>query len=162
MLILANKDTPTMNITILAIGKCKNTAIGSLCAHYIKRLSWTLTVVEVVPKKEAPTPNIRQKHEADLLLKHIKTGDYVIALDSSGQQTTSAKLATTLEELSTSHGACTWVIGGADGLDTTIFARAQHCISLGQNTWPHMLVRVMLVEQIYRAHQILARHPYHH
>jgi 23S rRNA (pseudouridine1915-N3)-methyltransferase len=84
-----------------------------------------------------------------------------VALDLGGESADSARLATLLQRWQGSGRPLAFVIGGAEGLDAPVLARANAVLSLGPLTWPHALARVMLVEQLYRAQAIAAGHPYH-
>ncbi len=152
----------SVNIKIIAIGKSKDSHINALMTNYASRMTWTCECIEVIPKKDSPTPRARQIYEAELISKHIPTDTYLIALDSRGKNLSSPHLADCLGRCGETHGKCAFLIGGADGLCYSLLSRANQTLSLGANTWPHMLVRVMLLEQIYRSQQILNNHPYHH
>lgn len=151
-----------MNITIIAIGKSKNPSINALIKDYTTRVMWPCQCIEIIPKKDSPTPAARKIYEAGLISKHIPTDAHLIALDSHGKNPSSPDLAGHLAQCAQTHGACVFLIGGADGLAEELLLRANYTLSFGANTWPHMLVRVMLFEQIYRSQQILNNHPYHH
>jgi 23S rRNA (pseudouridine1915-N3)-methyltransferase len=85
-----------------------------------------------------------------------------VPLERTGRQSGSQSYSDRLRDWQVEgHDDMSFVIGGADGLDPSILARGSLVVSFGANTWPHMLARVMLVEQIYRAQQIIANHPYH-
>ena len=88
-------------------------------------------------------------------------GAFAVALDLGGAAPDSAGLAALLERWEAGGRAPHFLIGGAEGLDAAVLARADHVLSLGPLTWPHMLVRVMLAEQLYRAQAIRSGHPYH-
>lgn len=99
--------------------------------------------------------------EAQDIMDAIPHGAYIIALDERGENLDSRTFATLFEKAATTHGHVALIIGGADGLDPHIRTKASKIISFGKLTWPHMLARVMAVEQIYRAYSILSNHPYH-
>ena len=99
--------------------------------------------------------------ESDRLLRAIQPGDVVVALDERGEPATSASFAQKLGGWRDAGQEVTFLIGGADGLDDALRARADWQLALGRLTWPHLLVRLLLVEQLYRASTILAGHPYH-
>ncbi len=97
-----------------------------------------------------------------MLLKNCPSGPPIVALDERGKEITSRTFAKKISDWQDDGiGDLTFVIGGAEGLDDVVKQRATETISFGRLTWPHMLVRGMLVEQIYRAQQIIAGHPYH-
>lgn len=147
-----------MKIKIIAVGKLKNSPMRDLCDEYLKRMSWQVKIEEIDTPKAATSAA-----EAPLILKHIPENAFIIALDERGQTFSSpdfaAKLAGWREQASANE--IYLLIGGADGFDKTVRDKAKFLLSFGKQTWPHMLVRVMLLEQIYRAQQITAGHPYH-
>ena len=100
--------------------------------------------------------------EAELILASLPAGALLVALDRAGACWSSRELADRLgawADLGT--GAVAFAIGGAEGLGAAVLDRAAVVLSLGEMTWPHLLVRTMLLEQLYRAQQILLGHPYH-
>ncbi|MDD2326633.1 MAG: 23S rRNA (pseudouridine(1915)-N(3))-methyltransferase RlmH [Alphaproteobacteria bacterium] len=141
-----------MKITLLAIGKVRG-AYGELCADYAKRLTCPFTVRELT----APT----QKAENAALLEAVSAKARVILLDERGKDLSSRELATKLEQWQGQAQELVFIIGGADGVTDELRARADFTLGLGRKTWPHKMVRVMLIEQLYRAQQILGGHPYH-
>jgi 23S rRNA (pseudouridine1915-N3)-methyltransferase len=147
-----------MKIRIIVVGKQKQSPTLDLCDEYLKRLKWNVTVKEIDNPKGSTSAQ-----EAPLIAKHISDGAFVIALDERGQSYTSPEFAQKLEKWNQqiSGNEIVFLIGGADGFDETIRKKANTLMSFGKQTWPHMLVRVMLLEQIYRAQQILSGHPYH-
>lgn len=144
-----------MKISIIAIGKCKKGSPEDLLIkEYQKRLSWDLTIVE----KE----NDSQEKEAEFLLSHIPDGAKVIVLDERGQNISSIELAKKIEDWRLNGvGKICFLIGGADGHLEKVRQRADFILSFGRLTMPHMLIRAVLAEQIYRAQTILSGHPYH-
>ena len=104
----------------------------------------------------------RQAREGELLLAALPENAYVVALDERGESVTSKKIAETLAaQRDTGTPAFAWLIGGADGHSAEVKAHADRMWSFGAATWPHMLARVMLAEQLYRSMTILSGHPYH-
>ena len=102
------------------------------------------------------------RHEGELLLKAVPEGALVVALDAAGKTLTSAAFAKRLGAWRDGGVKdVAFLIGGADGLDGAVTGAADEVLSLGAMTWPHLLARAMLAEQIYRAQCILAGHPYH-
>jgi len=141
-------------IDLICVGKLKNTsAFYNGINDYSKRLQSKLKVIELTGHN--------QKDEISKILSKIDDKAALIALDERGQNILSHKFASHLGGLSQKHSKLQFIIGGADGLDDEIRQRASLVLSFGKLTWPHMMVRLMLVEQIYRAQQILANHPYH-
>lgn len=147
-----------MKIRIIAVGKLKNSPLLDMCDEYVKRIGWKVSVKEI----DAPKGSTSAQ-EAPLILKHLSEPSFVIALDERGETFTSPEFAKKVSKWQSAAPAntLTFLIGGADGFDNAVREKANFLMSFGKQTWPHMLVRVMLLEQIYRAQQILAGHPYH-
>lgn len=144
-----------MHITIAAIGKLKDPALKSLYDEYKKRLEWKITVHEFEAKASTG-------QEGALLLGSIPPSPFLITLDENGENLTSEKFAACLQHIQLYHqGKLGLIIGGPNGLSQEIKDKSQKSIAFGHMTWPHLLVRVMLLEQLYRAQQILKGHPYH-
>ncbi len=146
-----------MKWLLAAIGKAKaNSPESQMVAEYSKRLSGKFTLKEI----ESKVPN--KPKEAEALLVACAGYDKVIALDERGKDISSRELALQLskwQQQGTSSVA--FIIGGADGLDESVRKRADLTLAFGRATWPHMLVRAMIAEQIYRAQTINDGHPYH-
>lgn len=158
-----------MKITILAVGKIKEKYFVDAIQEYSKRLRryCKLEIIEVPDEK---TPDRASDHEEDLiraregerLQRYIKEGVYVIALAIQGKQTTSEGFADKLQKLCvTGQSHVVFVIGGSIGLDSRILQEADECLSFSQMTFPHQLMRVVLLEQIYRGFRIINGEPYH-
>ena len=149
-----------MKTLILAIGKLKGPE-AEWCAEYQKRLKGDFTVKDMAASKNLPQAET-QKAEADLLLKAIPPKSFVVLLDERGKDLSSRDFAAkfkTWQESGPAH--LVFIIGGADGLTDDVRAKGNFTLGFGRLTWPHRLVRVMLLEQIYRVQQINAGHPYH-
>ncbi len=147
-------------IEILSIARIKKGAYFDLIENYKKRIHWDLTIYELESKQTDPQKC--QKEEEEKILKHIDNQAITIALDERGDGLKSLDFARTLENFKNNgENHIQFIIGGADGLTDEIRNKANLLLSFGQQTWPHLLARVMLLEQIYRAQQILAGHPYH-
>ena len=158
-----------MNIDIIAPGRIKERYLRDAIDEYSKRLSrfCKLTIIEVADEKtpEHATPGTEElikRKEGERIAKHIKDGAYVIALAIDGQMLGSERFATKLDDLAL-HGAShiQFIIGGSLGLDPEILAHADWKLSFSPMTFPHQLMRVILLEQIYRAYQIEAGTKYH-
>lgn len=149
-----------LRLTVVAAGRARNGPIADLVADYAGRLAWPFQLIEVVSKRsEGPE---RQADEADRLLRAIPDGAVVVALDGTGRNLGSEALAERFQAwIDEGRRDAAFVIGGADGLTEAVRRRADLVLAFGAQTWPHMLVRIMLAEQIYRATTILAGHPYH-
>ena len=142
-----------MKITLLAVGKVRG-AYLELYADYAKRMNLPIQVRELA----APT----QKAEGAALIEAIPAKATVILLDERGKDMSSRDLALKMTDWQEQGvGELIFVIGGADGVTDEVRARANFVLGLGAKTWPHKMVRVMLIEQLYRAQQINNGHPYH-
>ena len=150
-----------MRLHIVAVGQLKAGPHAALARHYAERLAWPLVLREVEEKRPLPAAELKER-EAALLLAAVPAGAVIVALDERGKPLASAAFAQKIAQWrdgGTSDLA--FLIGGADGLADGVRQKAQLVLSLGAMTWPHLLVRGMLLEQLYRAQQILAGHPYH-
>jgi 23S rRNA (pseudouridine1915-N3)-methyltransferase len=144
---------------LIAVGRQRDGPEAALLARYQARLRPVLVVTEIPEAHGAPAEIKRR--EAATLLAALPEAAFAVALDSGGDAPDSARLATLLERwLGLGRPLC-FLIGGAEGLDAAVLARADYSLSLGKLTWPHLLVRAMLAEQLYRARSIVAGHPYH-
>jgi len=150
-----------MRIVIAAVGKFRREPERELFETYIKRISWPVALKEVEERGALPAPE-RMAREAGKLLAAVPEAATLVALDETGRALASAAFAARIGRWRDDGvGDLAFVIGGADGLDASVLTRAALTLSLGPMTWPHMMVRAMLAEQLYRAHAILAGHPYH-
>lgn len=158
-----------MQIDILCVGKVKESYLREAIAEYSKRLTryCRINVIEVADEKtpdgasQAVERQIKAR-EGERLAKHIKDGAFVVALAIEGKQVPSEGLAERLASLAlggTSH--IQFIIGGSLGLDDAILRRADWLLSFSKMTFPHQLMRVILLEQVYRAFKINAGEPYH-
>ncbi|MDE5699424.1 MAG: 23S rRNA (pseudouridine(1915)-N(3))-methyltransferase RlmH [Lachnospiraceae bacterium] len=158
-----------MNITFVTVGKIKEKYFRDAVAEYQKRLSkyCKLDIIEVADEKtpdraaEALEDQIRQK-EAERILKNIKENAYCIALTIDGRKRDSVNLAEHIEQLGISGKSnLVFVIGGSLGLHDSVIERADEKLSFSDMTFPHQLMRVILMEQIYRCYRIINGEPYH-
>ncbi len=149
-----------MRLTLIAVGRAKRGPEQELFNSYQKRLNPALDLVEVEEKRPLSGAELKAR-EAELIVAKIPEGAFLIALDERGKPLASRKFAEKLGDLRDGGRDVTFIIGGADGLDESLRARAEMILGFGPQTWPHMLVRAMLAEQVYRAQSILAGHPYH-
>lgn len=144
---------------LTVVGRLRAGPEAELFARYAARLRPKLTVTEVAEARG--TAREAKRREGASLLAALPPRAFAIALDLDGQAPDSARLATLLESwLGLGRPVC-FLIGGAEGLDAAVLARADFTLSLGRLTWPHLLARVLLTEQLYRARAIAAGHPYH-
>lgn len=149
-----------MRLLILAVGRQKSGPLKELEQFYAERITAPLTIREVEEKKKL-TPLELKRREAELLLAALPKNTTLIALDGRGTGLSSEALAKRFDAWEQSGNDLAFVIGGAEGLDQAVIAKASLTLSLGAMTWPHLLARGMLLEQIYRAQQIRIGHPYH-
>lgn len=150
-----------MRIWLAAIGRAKAGPELDLFTQYVRRLTPPLTLKEVEEKRPLPVPE-RMAREAELLLGAIPAGAIVVALDERGKNMGSEAFAARMGQWrDQGAGDVAFLIGGADGHHQSVRDRADLLLSLGALTWPHMLVRAMLAEQLWRAQAILSGHPYH-
>jgi len=149
-----------VRLTLIAVGRARRGPEQELFNSYMKRLRPGLELIEVEEKRPLSGAELKAR-EAELIADKIPEGAYLIALDERGKAAPSRAFAEKLGELQDGGRDVAFIIGGADGLDESLRARADHLLGFGPQTWPHMLVRVMLAEQVYRAQSILAGHPYH-
>lgn len=158
-----------MKITVITVGKIKEKYLKDAIAEYSKRLSryCKLEILEVADEKtpdgasEIVEENIREK-EGERILKLIKEDAYVITLEISGKMLTSEELADRIETLGIqgkSH--LVFVIGGSIGLGREVLRRSDYALRFSKMTFPHQLMRVILLEQIYRSYRIINGEPYH-
>ena len=158
-----------MRLLIAAVGKMRSGPEADLFEDYCKRAAGAGRALGVhgpeVLEREAPkglSGAKRQAREGELLLAALPANAYVVALDERGENVNSRKIAETLAvERDAGAPVFACLIGGADGHGAEIKSRANRMWSFGAATWPHMLARVMLAEQLYRAMTILSGHPYH-
>jgi 23S rRNA (pseudouridine1915-N3)-methyltransferase len=149
-----------MNIQILACGRLKKGAHFDLFQDYLKRMEWAVSVHEIESRHKDQVKI--HADECRQTLERLHSGAYIIAMDERGASLPSRKFAEKFQNLQNeSRSNVQFIIGGADGLNDEIRGRADFLLSFGRQTWPHMLARVMLLEQIYRVQQILKNHPYH-
>ncbi|KAA5606164.1 23S rRNA (pseudouridine(1915)-N(3))-methyltransferase RlmH [Roseospira marina] len=152
-----------MQCLLIAVGRARGGPEAALFDAYAGRLrgGWSLTLREVEERRPLPGPD-RMTREGRLLLDQVPDGAHVVALDGGGRRWSSEDLAEHMtRQRDAGTRAVAFLVGGADGHAPDVLARADVTLSLGAMTWPHMLVRPMLAEQLYRAWSIQAGHPYH-
>ena len=158
-----------MKITLITVGKIKERYFEDAVKEYAKRLSryCKLEIVQVADEKtpdgagEALEAQIKEK-EGQRILAHIKDGTYVIALAIEGDMLDSVELSRKLSRLGVEgKSQIAFVIGGSLGLSPEVMARADYALSFSRMTFPHQLMRVVLLEQMYRSYRIAAGEPYH-
>ena len=149
-----------VDITICAVGRLGPGPERELIERFSKRLRWNLEIREVAERRKLPPPALRER-ECELLQAACPRRALRVALDRTGNNLDSAELAARLEAWRDSGRGVAFVIGGAEGLTASFRERADFVLGFGAATWPHMLIRAMLTEQLYRAQEILAGNPYH-
>lgn len=158
-----------MNISVVCVGKVKESYYRDAIAEYLKRLSkyCKIEVIEVADEKtpdnasEALELQIKAK-EAERIMKHIKDDAFVIALAIEGKKLDSVALSQKIEQLGINGKSnIVFVIGGSLGLHTDVLNRADFKLSFSDMTFPHQLMRVILLEQVYRSYRIMNKEPYH-
>lgn len=158
-----------MRIEIAAIGKKRGGPETAMVGDYLdrargvgRRIGFSDFALSELDAPKSLSSDALKKREGELLLKTVTDGAVVIALDERGENISSEKFAGVLERMRDDGAAsAAFVIGGADGHGDDVRSRAARLVSFGAATWPHMLVRAMLAEQLYRAMTILSGHPYH-
>ena len=154
-----------MRIRIIAVGERMPRWVDEVVDDYTRRLAGSLKVALVeVPAGQRSArgdPALAMQAEGQRILALIKPQDYVAALDERGTQLATRELATWLSGRMHDGRDLVLVIGGPDGLAGEVRARSDQQLALSRLTLPHALVRVVLAEQLYRAHTVLSGHPYH-
>ncbi|HSK38271.1 MAG TPA: 23S rRNA (pseudouridine(1915)-N(3))-methyltransferase RlmH, partial [Arenibaculum sp.] len=143
-----------MRIWLAAVGRARPGPARALFEEYAGRLNWPLTLREVELRKRVAAADAKRR-EAELLLAAVPATATVIALDERGRNLSSEDFAARLGAWRDGGvGDLALLVGGADGLDAGLRERADLVLALGTMTWPHMMVRAMIAEQVYRAQQI--------
>lgn len=150
-----------MRLTIAAVGRTRPGPERDLFAQYARRITWPLALREVEERRRLSAPELMTR-EGKLLRAACPSGATLVALDRRGRVLDSAGFASRLDKWRDGGVAdVAFLIGGADGHAESLLKDCAFTLSFGAMTWPHLLARAMLAEQIYRAQQILAGHPYH-
>jgi 23S rRNA (pseudouridine1915-N3)-methyltransferase len=158
-----------LRLWIVAIGQAKGTSEGALVDDFITRaqkmgrgMGFTAVTVEELPVSRARDTSLRMKEEGERLAERLPEGAHLVLLDAKGKGMTSEDFADFLGVLRDAGTRdLAFVIGGPDGLGTLPGKKAGRSLAFGPQTWPHLLARALLSEQVYRAMTILAGHPYH-
>jgi 23S rRNA (pseudouridine1915-N3)-methyltransferase len=153
-----------MRVRVIAVGTRMPSWVRTACDEYLARLrgSLTITLKEIPPasRRAGGAPRAVAR-EGEGLLAALAPAEHVIALDERGREFTTQELAAWLAARMQQGADLAFLIGGPDGLAAQVLARSHLKLSLSRLTLPHALARVLLTEQLYRAHCILANHPYH-
>ena len=158
-----------MSHHIVCVGKIKEKYLQQGIGEYVKRLGpyAKLQIIEVADEPvgenlSAASLEIAKNKEGEKILAKISSDSFVIVLDSRGKNLSSTELSEKLDSLSVSgHSHIVWVIGGSCGCSQSVLERADFLLSFGRQTFPHQLMRMILLEQIYRAFRISRNEPYH-
>jgi len=158
-----------MHISIIAVGKIREPYLTQAMAEYLKRLQRyaTVTIIEVAEEQVPETLSAAEQQQAkqregERLLKVVRDNQYLIALALTGRQFTSEEFAGHLQQLAVnSQSDIVFLIGGSLGLADEVLRRADLLLSFGKLTFPHQLMRLILLEQIYRGFKIIRGEPYH-
>lgn len=146
-------------LRVIAIGRMRDAPEAALFARYARRMRPKLELTELAEARGAAAEVKRREGAA--LLAALPERAFAVVLDQGGEEVDSARLAALLDRwLGLARPVC-FLIGGAEGHDAPVLARADFVLSLGAMTWPHVLARAMLAEQLYRARTIASGHPYH-
>ena len=144
---------------LIAVGRARDEPEAALVARYAARLRPKLPIMEIPDAPGAPAE--AKRREGAGLLAALPDGAFAVALDRDGELPDSEAFAALLERwLGQSRPIC-FLLGGSEGLSRAVIDRADAVLSLGRLTWPHLLARAMLAEQLYRARTIATGHPYH-
>jgi 23S rRNA (pseudouridine1915-N3)-methyltransferase len=150
-----------VKLLIAAIGRATRGPERDLYEHYAARIRWPLALRELEEKRKLPPAQMIER-ESELLLAAVPAKALIVALDRRGKVLDSGTFAARLARWrDDSVSDLAFLIGGADGHPEPLLKKASLVISFGAMTWPHLLARAMLAEQLYRAQQLLAGHPYH-
>jgi len=158
-----------MKITCVTVGKVKEKFYRQAIDEFSKRLQiyCKLNIIEVADEKTPDKASEKQEEqikelEGSRILKHIRENDYVIALAIEGKSLDSVELAMKLEELGVNGtSSIVFIIGGSLGLSKEVIKRSDYQLSFSKLTFPHQLMRVILLEQVYRGFRIMNGQPYH-
>jgi 23S rRNA (pseudouridine1915-N3)-methyltransferase len=150
---------PLSELRLIAVGRIGRSPEADLFARYAARIRPPLAVTELAEARGSAGE--KKRREADAILDALPEKAFAVVLDPGGIAPGSEVFSAMLDRWLASGRPVCFVIGGADGLDAKVLARADATVSLGPLTWPHLLARVMLAEQVFRARAISAGHPYH-
>nr|WP_295682318.1 23S rRNA (pseudouridine(1915)-N(3))-methyltransferase RlmH [uncultured Lachnoclostridium sp.] len=158
-----------MKITVVCVGKIKEKYLSMAIEEYSKRLSryCKLEIIELpdekTPDNASPAEELQiKKKEGERILKNIKDSAYVIALAIEGKMLSSEELADKMQQLGVNgESHLVFVIGGSLGLDAEVLDRADYKLSFSKMTFPHQVMRMILLEQVYRGYRIMSGEPYH-
>ncbi len=156
-----------MKIKILAVGKTDDKNLQVLVDTYVKRLAhyvkFELEIIPDLKKMKSRTEAEQKALEGEALLKKLEPGDQLVLLDEKGRQYRSMEFASQIQKkMNSGVRRMVLVIGGPYGFSDAVYARADELLSLSKMTFSHQMIRLFVLEQIYRAFTILRNEPYHH
>ena len=156
-----------MKVTLLVVGKTVEKHYITAINDYLERarhyLSFDMEVIPALKNTKSLSMEQQKEKEGELILKSLQPGDVVVLLDEHGKEFRSVEFATWLErKMHTVNKRLVFIIGGPYGFSKDVYAAAQEKISLSKMTFSHQMIRLIFVEQLYRAMNILAGGPYHH
>lgn len=157
----------TMKIVLLVVGKTTESYFVQGIDEYSKRLAhyvpFELAVIPELRNTKSLSTDQQKEREADLILKALQPGDYLVLLDEHGREFTSLQFASYLEKkMANIAKRLIFVVGGPYGFSNRVYQAAQEKISLSKMTYSHQMIRLIFTEQLYRAMTILNNEPYHH
>lgn len=148
------------SVHLIAVGRLKAGPFRDIFDSYKKRMKWPIHINEIDIRASGNQQNIIENKEIESLIQ--PDSRVVFVLDERGKNMTSIAFSEIIKNyFDQGKSDFQFIIGGADGLSSEIRSRAHHILSFGALTWPHMMARLMWIEQLYRAQQILSGHPYH-
>lgn len=158
-----------LHIDLICVGKLKESYLKDAILEYSKRLS-KYCIFHIIELNDEKVPtNLSSleeqkiiKKESDLILSHIKNNSYVIALDLTGNQYTSIEFSQKIQKITLTNSHITFLIGGTLGMSKELLSHADELISFSKMTFPHPLIRVFLLEQLFRGFKIQNGETYHH
>lgn len=156
-----------MNIDLIVIGKTDSSQIEILLHDYLKRLNFytkvSLVVLPDLKNRKTHSPETQKKQEGEALLRRFSEGDWVVLLDEKGKQMRSIEFSDWVQKrMNSGVKRLCFVIGGPYGFSDEVYARSNAKLSLSLMTFSHQMVRLVFLEQLYRAFTILNNEPYHH
>lgn len=156
-----------MNISLVVVGKTNIDYIEKGIDVYCKRISnynkFDITTINDIKNPKNLTVDQIKQQEGETILKAISKYDYIILLDEKGKQFKSIEFASWIEKLNfQAHRNICFVVGGAYGFSDDVYQKANDKISISKMTFSHQMIRLLFVEQLYRAYTILSNEPYHH
>jgi 23S rRNA (pseudouridine1915-N3)-methyltransferase len=161
----SNWSRAKLQLQIITVGQKMPGWVETACADYLKRmpreLKIEITSIALAQRKSGASVEQLKQQEASQIIKKLPTGSYSIALDERGKQWSSIEWSRQLEYWMREHPRVNLIIGGPDGLGDECREACAQTLALGAMTMPHTLVRVVLIEQLYRAWTLLNGHPYH-